>query len=166
MVEAVARRATTAVTRRVGHAAGPPPASVTITLDSARILRPISPLIYGVAHANPDQLVALGAQLNRWGGNPNTRYNWVSRAGMQRGTGSFATMATIHPSPSRRDSLPISLLRTIEVLASKPSSPCQPWAGSPETVINRRSQLAFCLRGAPARSRQRRNCRVRSPRQP
>src|SRR5438045_3612318 len=57
-----------------------PPTSVTINVDPARGLRPISPLIYGVAHANPDQLVALGAQLNRWGGNPNTRYNWLANA--------------------------------------------------------------------------------------
>src|SRR5579864_4524671 len=57
-----------------------PPSSVTIRVDAGNVLRPISPLIYGVAHANADQLVALGAQLNRWGGNPNTRYNWVANA--------------------------------------------------------------------------------------
>jgi glycosyl hydrolase family 44 len=56
---------------------GPPPSSVTITVNPTYVLRPISPLIYGVAHASPDELVALGARLNRWGGNPNTRYNWT-----------------------------------------------------------------------------------------
>src|SRR5438105_1102250 len=78
MVEAVARRASAVVTRRVESSAATPPSRVTITIDPRRSLRPISPLIYGVAHANPDQLLALGAQLNRWGGNPNTRYNWVT----------------------------------------------------------------------------------------
>ncbi|HYW86846.1 MAG TPA: glycoside hydrolase family 44 protein [Chloroflexota bacterium] len=53
---------------------------MTITIDSTRTLRPISPLIYGLAHAETEQLAALGARLNRWGGNPNTRYNWVNGA--------------------------------------------------------------------------------------
>ncbi len=79
-VDTAVRRGETAVSRRLGPAAAPPPSSVTITVDATRILRPISPLIYGVAHANPDQLLTLGAQLNRWGGNPNTRYNWVNSA--------------------------------------------------------------------------------------
>lgn len=37
----------------------------------------ISPLIYGVAGADPATLKALGATLDRWGGNPADRYNWV-----------------------------------------------------------------------------------------
>jgi hypothetical protein len=78
--EATLRRGETAVSRRVALGAPQPPAVVTISVDPGRILRPISPLIYGVAHASPDQLVGLGAQLNRWGGNPNTRYNWVNGA--------------------------------------------------------------------------------------
>lgn len=53
-----------------------PPATVTITVDPTRILRPINPLIYGVSVATQDNVTALGARLNRWGGNPNTRYNW------------------------------------------------------------------------------------------
>ena len=73
---ALTRRASSALTR-FGPGPAPPPDSVTITVDPAHVLRPISPLIYGVAHANPDQLLALGALLNRWGGNPNTRYNWA-----------------------------------------------------------------------------------------
>lgn len=80
VLETAARRGEVAVSRRFGPAAAPPPSSVTIRVDPTRILRPISPLIYGVAHASPDQLIALGAQLNRWGGNPNTRYNWVNSA--------------------------------------------------------------------------------------
>jgi hypothetical protein len=80
ILDTAIRRGETAASHRFGPAATPPPSSVTITVDPTRILRPISPLIYGVAHANPDQLIALGAQLNRWGGNPNTRYNWVNGA--------------------------------------------------------------------------------------
>jgi hypothetical protein len=80
VLDTAVRRGESAVSRRFGSAAAPPPSSVTITVDPSHILRPISPLIYGLAHANPDQLLALGAQLNRWGGNPNTRYNWVNGA--------------------------------------------------------------------------------------
>jgi Glycoside hydrolase family 44 len=58
------------------NAPQPPPSNVTITVDPTRVIRPISPLIYGVSVAGPDELIALGARLNRWGGNPNTRYNW------------------------------------------------------------------------------------------
>src|ERR1041384_5808858 len=71
---ALSRRAVN-VLERFGPGRAPPPSSVTISIDATRGVRSISPLIYGVAHANPDQLLALGATLNRWGGNPNTRYN-------------------------------------------------------------------------------------------
>jgi hypothetical protein len=70
-------RRASSVLARFGPGPAPPPTNVTITVDPTHVLRPISPLIYGVAHANPDQLLALGASLNRWGGNPNTRYNWT-----------------------------------------------------------------------------------------
>ncbi|HEX8968772.1 MAG TPA: glycoside hydrolase family 44 protein [Chloroflexota bacterium] len=72
---AVMRRASVLTARLHGEGSAPP-SSVTLTIDPTHVLRPISPLIYGVAHAGPDELVALGASLNRWGGNPNTRYNW------------------------------------------------------------------------------------------
>jgi hypothetical protein len=77
-----ARAAATAVTRRwmflANRAiAGPPPTRVTITVNPSQVIRQISPLIYGVSVASPETLAALGARLNRWGGNPNTRYNWV-----------------------------------------------------------------------------------------
>jgi Glycoside hydrolase family 44 len=49
---------------------------VQITIDPTP-LRPISPMIYGVSVATPRQLLATQARVNRWGGNPNTRYNWV-----------------------------------------------------------------------------------------
>src|SRR6266568_932081 len=54
-----------------------PPRQVTIDVNAAQVLRPISPLIYGLSVATPDGLAATGAHLNRWGGNPNPRYNWV-----------------------------------------------------------------------------------------
>jgi hypothetical protein len=83
VLTAPGRTAAAAISRRVpaalarfGPGPAPPPASVTIVVDPSHVLRPISPLIYGVAHANPEQLIALGASLNRWGGNPNTRHNW------------------------------------------------------------------------------------------
>jgi hypothetical protein len=62
---------------RTGQVVSAPPAEVSLSIETRRALRPISPLIYGVAAANHDQLQATGAGLNRWGGNPNTRYNWT-----------------------------------------------------------------------------------------
>ena len=79
-LDVAAGRVSASIARRTQAAAGPPPARVTISVDRSKTLRPISPLIYGVAHADADQLVTLGAQLNRWGGNPNTRYNWIAEA--------------------------------------------------------------------------------------
>lgn len=52
--------------------------TVAVAVDAQAGLRPISPLIYGVAHASPQEAQALGVTLNRWGGNPNSRHNWVS----------------------------------------------------------------------------------------
>jgi hypothetical protein len=69
----------TRVERKIGvapNAPAPPPTAATINVDPQIVLRPINPLIYGVSVASPDEMVALGARLNRWGGNPNTRYNW------------------------------------------------------------------------------------------
>lgn len=51
--------------------------AVNVTCDSASRGAAISDLIYGVAGADPATLKALGATLNRWGGNPADRYNWV-----------------------------------------------------------------------------------------
>ena len=47
-----------------------------IRVDAARDVHPISPLIYGFNGAPKGLQQALGARLNRWGGNPSTRYNW------------------------------------------------------------------------------------------
>jgi len=47
-----------------------------IRVDSSQNVHPISPLIYGMNQAPKEQLAALDVKLNRWGGNPSTRYNW------------------------------------------------------------------------------------------
>ena len=49
---------------------------IKITVDVAREVRPISPLIYGVSGANKAYLQKLHLPFNSWGGNANTRYNW------------------------------------------------------------------------------------------
>ncbi len=54
-----------------------PPSRVVIAIDTDHPRRAISPLIYGVSVASPEGLAATGARLNRWGGNPNSRYNWA-----------------------------------------------------------------------------------------
>lgn len=51
-------------------------ATTTIMVDASANRRPISPLIYGVCFGSKDQLDALGATINRQGGNNFTRYNW------------------------------------------------------------------------------------------
>jgi hypothetical protein len=53
------------------------PGEVRCTVDAGSRVHPISPWIYGVAGADPSTLTALGATLDRWGGNPSSRYNWV-----------------------------------------------------------------------------------------
>jgi hypothetical protein len=47
-----------------------------IRVDTALDVHPISPLIYGFNGAPVELQQALGVKLNRWGGNPSTRYNW------------------------------------------------------------------------------------------
>ena len=58
--------------------AGTTPTVITVDAGAGRHL--ISPLIYGVAFASPEQLQALNATLNRSGGNGTTRYNWKLNA--------------------------------------------------------------------------------------
>lgn len=75
---AIARRVGAVATPIVGSRPTPtPPSAVELRVDTSRALRPISPLIYGVSVASREELQATGAGLNRWGGNPNTRYNWT-----------------------------------------------------------------------------------------
>jgi hypothetical protein len=54
------------------------PGQVTVTLDPNASGNAISPLIYGVAAADPATLKQLGATLDRSGGNPSSTYNWVN----------------------------------------------------------------------------------------
>ena len=54
------------------------PGAAAIRFDPAASGTAISPLIYGVAAASPDVVRALGATVDRWGGNPSSRYNWVN----------------------------------------------------------------------------------------
>jgi hypothetical protein len=51
---------------------------VQVHVDTSATGRPISPLIYGLADADPATVTALGASLDRGGGDPSTRYNWVN----------------------------------------------------------------------------------------
>jgi hypothetical protein len=53
-------------------------ADVVVRVDTSATGSPISPYIYGVASADSDTLLALGATVDRWGGNPSTRYNWAN----------------------------------------------------------------------------------------
>jgi hypothetical protein len=52
--------------------------AVTVHVDPTATGRPISPFIYGVAAADAAVMRALGATVDRWGGNPSSRYNWVN----------------------------------------------------------------------------------------
>lgn len=54
--------------------------AVTVNVDVSAARHPISPDIYGVAHASTSALTGLNAPLNRWGGNNTTRYNWQINA--------------------------------------------------------------------------------------
>lgn len=51
-------------------------ASSGILIDAARRLRPINPLIYGLAGGSDALHQQIQATLVRWGGNPASRYNW------------------------------------------------------------------------------------------
>ena len=57
--------------------AAPVDADVTISIDAAAPGAPISPLILGVSSTlTAEELRSAGLQLNSWGGNPSTRYNF------------------------------------------------------------------------------------------
>lgn len=62
------------------NATSVPGTPLAITIDAALNVRPISPLIYGVAFASSNQLAELNAPVNRSGGNAETRYNWQLNA--------------------------------------------------------------------------------------
>jgi hypothetical protein len=50
--------------------------NVIVRVDDRGSGSPISPLVYGVAFADPAYLKELGATVNRWGGNGTSTYNW------------------------------------------------------------------------------------------
>src|SRR6185503_5804839 len=54
--------------------------AVTISIDAAAARHPISPDIYGIAHADSAALADLNSPLNRSGGNNTSRYNWQINA--------------------------------------------------------------------------------------
>ena len=58
----------------------PAPVAATIKIDAAAGMRPINPLVYGVAYGDAQSLALLNAPLNRMGGNNTTRYNWQLNA--------------------------------------------------------------------------------------
>lgn len=54
--------------------------TATISIDVTQNRRAISPNIYGLAYATPQQLSELNVPVNRYGGNNTTRYNWQINA--------------------------------------------------------------------------------------
>src|SRR5262249_50426272 len=52
--------------------------ATAVRVDTDGQGRPVSPLVYGVAAADPTTVRALGATVDRSGGNPSSRYNWVN----------------------------------------------------------------------------------------
>jgi hypothetical protein len=54
----------------------PPRGPITVEVDTSLDVRPISPLIYGLAGGSAALQKDIRVGLVRWGGNPNTRYNW------------------------------------------------------------------------------------------
>lgn len=53
-----------------------PDGSILLSVDATRQIGPIPPTIYGVAVPGASTIRELRLGLWRWGGNPNTRYNW------------------------------------------------------------------------------------------
>lgn len=77
----MAKKYSRSVVNWMSHQAKHPEPSSPLTAVVTVELRdgqPISQLIYGVSESSPETVRALGATLNRWGGNPETRYNWVN----------------------------------------------------------------------------------------
>jgi hypothetical protein len=75
---------------------------VTITVDVSANRRPISPGIYGVAHATTAQLVELRSPLHRNGGNNTTRYNWQLNADNRGNDWYFQSIADGSATPGER----------------------------------------------------------------
>lgn len=59
-----------------GAAAAPGGAPVAVSVDASSGVRPLSPLIFGVAFGDAGRNAEVGYTMQRWGGNSVTRYNW------------------------------------------------------------------------------------------
>lgn len=55
----------------------PATGEIVITVDAGAGVHDISPYIYGVAKRDSGAVAGLEPTINRWGGNPSSRYNWV-----------------------------------------------------------------------------------------
>ncbi|HVT04398.1 MAG TPA: hypothetical protein VHL58_13605 [Thermoanaerobaculia bacterium] len=53
---------------------------VLVHVDANSNRHAISPFIYGVAYGSSPELADLNATINRYGGNPASRYNWLINA--------------------------------------------------------------------------------------
>lgn len=58
----------------------PRTATVAVSIDAEADRHPISPFIYGVAHLPEKDVAAWRIGSHRWGGNANSRYNWVANS--------------------------------------------------------------------------------------
>ncbi len=61
-----------------GHreASSAAPDAIVLKVNAAQELGPISPYVYGLAFPSSEHVRQLRLKLWRWGGNPNSRYNW------------------------------------------------------------------------------------------
>src|SRR5208283_17563 len=51
-------------------------AATSVSIDANANRHPINPNIYGICYGDANDMAALNAPLNRWGGNSTSRYNW------------------------------------------------------------------------------------------
>ncbi|MGH9764087.1 MAG: glycoside hydrolase family 44 protein, partial [Blastocatellia bacterium] len=76
--------------------------SVTITVDAASNVHPISPLVYGVAYGGSAALTDLNCPINRYGGNNASRYNWQLNADNRDSDWYFESIPDDSPVPGER----------------------------------------------------------------
>ena len=80
-------------------------ATVSVSVDAAAGVHPISPFIYGMAFAPDDYMADLKLGVNRWGGNDKSRYNWVQGNAVNAARdwefrNRFASDGSVPPGPS------------------------------------------------------------------
>ena len=80
---------------------------VVCRVDGRTGVHAISPFIYGVAGADPGALATLGATVNRWGGNPSSRYNWA--IGHAWNTGADAQFLNVDYTPHDRSASDVAV---------------------------------------------------------